>query len=83
MALCNKLKKKELCCELPEFLRLVQQSNKSLPPEILPQLFDCTKKEDPNIALIKAVVGRSGNWLIHQNPKWKDKFIDPTSLHNT
>ncbi len=55
---------------LPEFVLLLIQSEKRLPPESLPVLFDQSLTDRQLWQQLRPAVGPVGAWLLRQNPAW-------------
>jgi len=53
---------------LPEFLRILQRSAISFPPQLLPVALDC--EEPSRREQLRHVLGPRGRWLAQFNPRW-------------
>jgi hypothetical protein len=64
---------------LPEFIALLNDRKRSLPPESLPALLDRCVKDRDLWQKIEPAVGKVGRWLIRQNPNWQllSPRVDP------
>jgi len=55
---------------LDEFIQHLIQNKKSLPPELLPDLFDKCRSEKWLWEKLRFVIGERGHWLLDQNEDW-------------
>jgi hypothetical protein len=55
---------------LPEFIIHAQYSDKILPPEFLPYLFHHCRGNMQLWTMVKTIIGKRGEWLLHQNSDW-------------
>jgi hypothetical protein len=64
---------------LAEFIENLQITQKSLPPESLPALFDRCLTEPDLWSRIEGAIGSRGHWLLQQNPAWSPLYpqVDP------
>ena len=56
---------------LPEFIRIMGEEKRILPPRDLPDLLDRAVKDEVFWHKIKPLIGRRGAWLKAQHPQWK------------
>ena len=56
---------------LPEFITLLNNHKRSLPPESLPALLNRCIKDKELWVKIRLAIGNTGQWLIQQNPDWQ------------
>jgi hypothetical protein len=63
---------------LPEFMALLIQHKKSLPPELLPALLDRGVESADFFKKMKPLLGKRGLWLSQQNPYWQNLYTDAT-----
>jgi hypothetical protein len=66
---------------LPEFIRLLRQRQRQLPPAALPQLLEEARTNVDQWQLLEPALGARGRWLAHQHPDWKEllRTIDGSS----
>lgn len=64
---------------LPEFVALLLENAKRLPPESLPALYDQSITDRRLWRQLEPAIGPAGKWLIAQNPEWEplDTSADP------
>lgn len=55
---------------LEEFISILQQKNKKIPAESLPDLFNASLTEKKLWELLRPVIGTRGEWLLTQIPEW-------------
>jgi hypothetical protein len=55
---------------LPEFVIHAQNADKIIPPEFLPYLFHHCRGNMQLWTLVKNLIGKRGEWLLHQNSDW-------------
>ncbi len=56
---------------LPEFIDLVKDQNKAIPPRFLPPLLNQAVTSPDFWQAIQPIIGDRGYWLINLNPAWK------------
>ena len=56
---------------LEEFIQYLIHYKKSLPPEMLPELFEKCRSDKDLWKQIRFAIGERGYWLIQQNPDWE------------
>ena len=71
------LSNEEFSSALPEFLRHLENAQKIIPPEALPQVLNECINDDKLWKAIRNAVGERGKWLALQHPQWKNLFIKP------
>ncbi|MFK7951167.1 MAG: DUF5691 domain-containing protein [Saprospiraceae bacterium] len=71
------LSSEEFAPALPEFLRHLENANKVLPPEALPQVLNKCVVDSELWEAIKSAVGERGKWLALQHPEWKNLVTQP------
>jgi hypothetical protein len=57
---------------LPEFIRLLRQHQRKLPPTALPQLLEEALTSAAHWQLLEPVIGERGRWLARQHPVWSE-----------
>ena len=62
---------------LAEFLKLLEQYQKQLPPEHLPSLFQRSLKSPALWQLLQPLLGPKEYWLLRQNPEWAPLADNP------
>ncbi|MEM6964209.1 MAG: DUF5691 domain-containing protein, partial [Bacteroidota bacterium] len=55
---------------LDEFIQHLIQNKKSLPPELLPELFEKCKSDQVLWEKLRFAIGERGHWLMEQNEDW-------------
>lgn len=71
------LSSEEFAPALPEFLRHLENAQKIIPPEALPQVLNECLNDEVLWNAIKNAVGKRGKWLALQHPEWKRLFVKP------
>ena len=71
------LSSEEFAPALPEFLRHLENADKVLPPEALPQVLNKCIADEELWEAIKNAVGERGKWLALQHPKWRILVAKP------
>lgn len=71
------LSSEEFAPALPEFLRHLENANKVLPPEALPQVLNKCVVDSELWEAIQSAVGERGKWLALQHPEWKTLVEQP------
>ncbi len=61
---------------LPEFVYHLKATQKSLPHEALPALFNRCLKEENLWQQLQSVIGDRGKWLLPLNPDWTPLFLE-------
>ncbi|MFK7934255.1 MAG: DUF5691 domain-containing protein [Saprospiraceae bacterium] len=56
---------------LREFIFCLNENQKELPPELLPDLLEQSLKNDVLYQQLEPALGERGKWLIQQNPGWQ------------
>lgn len=56
---------------IPEFLDLMQESQRRLPPESFPILLEKAERDAGFFEKIRKALGARGEWLARQNPRWQ------------
>lgn len=62
---------------LPEYLHLLKQHQKRIPPEHLPTLFYFSLKSPPLWRIVQENLTPAGQWLLRQNPDWAALAVRP------
>jgi len=62
---------------LPEYLHLLKQYGKRIPPEHLPALFDHAQRSPALWKAIEGLLGPFEYWLLRQNPGWASLADEP------
>ncbi|MCB0639489.1 MAG: hypothetical protein KDC54_22840 [Lewinella sp.] len=57
---------------LPEFIRLLGQHQRVLPPAALPALLDQCVADHSHWAIVAPALGQRGHWLARQHPAWRE-----------
>jgi Family of unknown function (DUF5691) len=65
---------------LSEFLSHLINNNKSLPPEMLPDLLDQCLTNPELWSKLRFTIGERGEWLIQQNPDWQSLTSLPQKI---
>ena len=71
------LSSEEFAPALPEFLRHLENADKVLPPEALPQVLNQCLVDNDLWEAIQSAVGERGKWLALQHPQWKNLVAQP------
>ncbi|RME98614.1 MAG: hypothetical protein D6772_08820, partial [Bacteroidetes bacterium] len=56
---------------LPEFIRLLHQHQRQLPPGALPQLLETARNNPELWKTLSTAIGPRGRWLARQHPDWR------------
>ncbi|NJN78795.1 MAG: hypothetical protein HC803_11130 [Saprospiraceae bacterium] len=72
------LSSEEFAPALPEFLRHLENTQKILPPEALPQVLNECMANEELWKSIQNAIGERGKWLALQHPQWKNLVAKPT-----
>lgn len=65
---------------LPEFVKLLDEHQKKLPPESIPALLNQCLEEPALWQLLQPLLGEAEMWLIRQHPHWSRLLPDLTSF---
>jgi len=71
------LSSEEFAPALPEFLRHLENAQKIVPPEALPQVLNKCVVDDELWKAIQNAIGERGKWLALQHPQWKNLLVKP------
>jgi hypothetical protein len=71
------LSSEEFAPALPEFLRHLENAQKIVPPEALPQVLNKCVVDEELWKSIQNAIGERGKWLALQHPQWKNLLIEP------
>lgn len=72
------LSSEEFAPALPEFLRHLENAQKIVPPEALPQVLNKCVVDEELWKSIQNAIGERGKWLALQHPQWKNLVAKPT-----
>lgn len=61
---------------LDEFIFHLNENQKQLPPELLPDLLTASIKDEKLFQQLQPALGQRGTWLIQQNPEWQKLVVN-------